>query len=246
VHVRAGGPFSAAVAQSCVVKPFVYNRPPYSNRAIPEQGGNQLTEMSEHCGIHYRSEHSRSVAFVDAEAAVRYDNYKTLAARDPKGSLKFQHRRFWLLRASVGSGFRAPSLTDCTRAQAPGQSNGTRDRSGCPDVRSPTPRPCNFQFSTWTGGQPEPEPEKNRHLTGGHGVRTHEGIEPFGCGVFFIYLTNAIVVGVCRVATIWQNAASARRLANLITRDFHRQFVSFISQTNANIFREDVSGRISI
>jgi iron complex outermembrane receptor protein len=58
---------------------------------------------------------------------------------------------------------------------------------------------------------------------------------------FWIYLKDAIVVGGLPVSTILQNAASATQFANLITRDANGNIV-FISQTNANLFKENVSG----
>ena len=82
---------------------------------------------------------------LDADAAVRYDHYQNVGSTvNPKGSLKFQPVDWWLLRTSVGSGFRAPSLTDLYAAQATSvTSNGTRDPIKCPTFDPNNPA-CSF------------------------------------------------------------------------------------------------------
>ena len=238
-----GGEMKGAVGAEVRRETFVYNpSAAIQTGDITGQGGNQLPEDA-----------ARSVesAFIevnmpilhslDADAAVRYDHYQNVGSTvNPKGSLKFQPIEEWLLRASVGSGFRAPSLTDLYAAQATSvTSNGTRDPIKCPTF-DPNNQACSFQFSTVTGGNPNLKPEKSTTLTLG---TVFEPTKNFSVGVdsFFIYLKNAIVVGGLPVATILQNAASATQFANLITRDANGNII-FISQTNANLFKEDVSG----
>jgi iron complex outermembrane receptor protein len=58
---------------------------------------------------------------------------------------------------------------------------------------------------------------------------------------FWIFLRNQIVVGGLNYAAILQNAQTATQFANLINRNAAGQIVS-ISQTNANLFKSDVSG----
>jgi iron complex outermembrane receptor protein len=178
---------------------------------------------------------------LDADAAVRYDHYQNVGSTvNPKGSLKFQPFDWWLLRASAGSGFRAPSLTDLYAAQATSvTSNGTRDPIKCPTFDPNNPA-CSFQFTTVTGGNPNLKPEKSTTLTWGTVFTPVQNLS-LGLDTFWIYLKNAIVVGGLPVATILQNAASATQFASLITRDANGNIV-FISQTNANLFKEDVTG----
>jgi iron complex outermembrane recepter protein len=238
-----GGPLSAAVGAELRRETFVYN--PSAAIQIGDitgQGGNQLPEdaarsvESAFLEVNMPFLHS-----LDGDAAVRYDHYQGVGSTvNPKGSLKFQPVDWWLLRASAGSGFRAPSLTDLYAAQATSvTSNGTRDPIKCPTFDPNNPA-CSFQFSTVTGGNPNLKPEKSTTLTLGTVFEPTKNLT-LGVDSFWIYLKDAIVVGGLPVATILQNAASATQFASLITRDANGNIV-FISQTNANLFKQNVSG----
>jgi iron complex outermembrane recepter protein len=238
-----GGPFSAAVGAEVRRETFEYNPSiPIQIGDITGEGGNQLPENaarsveSAYVEINMPIVHS-----LDADAAVRYDHYQNVGSTvNPKGSLKFQPVDWWLLRTSVGSGFRAPSLTDLYAAQATSvTANGTRDPIKCPTFDPNNPA-CSFQFSEVTGGNPNLKPEKSDTITLGTVFQPTKDLT-LGLDSFWIYLKNAIVVGGLPVATILQNAASATQFASLITRDANGNII-FISQTNANLFKEDVSG----
>jgi iron complex outermembrane receptor protein len=238
-----GGPFSAAVGAELRRETFVYN-PSGSIQTgdITGQGGNQLPEdAARSVESAYLEVNMPIVHMLDADAAVRYDHYQGVGSTvNPKGSLKFQPVDWWLLRASAGSGFRAPSLTDLYAAQATSvTSNGTRDPIKCPTFDPNNPA-CSFQFSTVTGGNPNLKPEKSTTLTLGTVFEPTKNIS-VGVDSFWIYLKDAIVVGGLPVSTILQNAASATQFASLITRDANGNIV-FISQTNANLFKQNVSG----
>jgi iron complex outermembrane receptor protein len=238
-----GGPFSGAVGAEIRRETFVYNPSgPIQTGDITGEGGNQLPEdASRSVESAYLEVNMPIVHALDADAAVRYDHYQGVGSTvNPKGSLKFQPVDWWLLRASVGSGFRAPSLTDLYAAQATSvTANGTRDPIKCPTFDPNNPA-CSFQFSTVTGGNPNLKPEKSTTLTWGTVFQPTKDFT-FGVDTFWIYLKNAIVVGGLSTATILQNAASATQFASLIQRDANGNIV-FISQTNANLFREDVTG----
>jgi iron complex outermembrane recepter protein len=238
-----GGPFSLGVGAEVRRETFVYNPSgPIQTGDITGEGGNQLPEdAARSVESAYLEINMPIVHSLDADAAVRYDHYQTVGGTvNPKGSLKFQPVDWWLVRSSVGSGFRAPSLTDLYAAQATSvTSNGTRDPIKCPTFDPNNPA-CSFQFSTVTGGNPNLKPEKSTTLTLGTVVQPMTNMS-IGVDSFWIYLKNAIVVGGLPVATILQNAASATQFANLITRDANGNIV-FISQTNANLFKENVSG----
>lgn len=238
-----GGPLSAAVGAEVRRETFVYDpSPSIQTGDITGQGGNQLPEdAARSVESAYVEVNMPIVHSLDADAAVRYDHYQGVGSTvNPKGSLKFQPIDWWLLRASVGSGFRAPSLTDLYAAQATSvTSNGTRDPIKCPTFDPNNPA-CSFQFSTVTGGNPNLKPEKSTTLTLGTVFEPTKNLS-LGLDSFWIYLKNAIVVGGLPTSTILQNAASATQFASLITRDANGNIV-FISQTNANLFKENVSG----
>jgi len=238
-----GGPFSAAVGAELRRETFVYDpSAAIQTGNITGEGGNQLPEdAARSVESAYLEVNMPVLHSLDADAAVRYDHYQNVGSTvNPKGSLKFQPFDWWLLRASAGSGFRAPSLTDLYAAQATSvTSNGTRDPIKCPTFDPNNPA-CSFQFTTVTGGNPNLKPEKSTTLTWGTVFTPVQNLS-LGLDTFWIYLKNAIVVGGLPVATILQNAASATQFASLITRDANGNIV-FISQTNANLFKEDVTG----
>jgi iron complex outermembrane receptor protein len=238
-----GGEAKGAVGAEVRRETFVYNPSgPIQTGDITGEGGNQLPEdASRSVESVYVEVNMPIVHMLDADAAVRYDHYQTVGSTvNPKGSLKFQPFDWWLWRASVGSGFRAPSLTDLYAAQASSVTgNGTRDFIKCPTFDPNNPA-CSFQFSTVTGGNPNLKPEKSTTLTLGTEIEPVKNLH-LGFDSFWIYLKDAIVVGGLPIATILQNAASETQFANLITRDANGN-ITTISQTNANLFKEDVSG----
>ena len=238
-----GGPFSAAVGAEVRRETFIYNpSSAIQTGDITGEGGNQLPEnAARSVESAYLEVNMPVIHSLDADAAVRYDHYQNVGSTvNPKGSLKFQPVDWWLLRGSVGSGFRAPSLTDLYAAQATSvTSNGTRDPIKCPTFDPNNPA-CSFQFTTVTGGNPNLKPEKSTTMTLGTVFEPTKDLT-IGLDSFWIYLKDSIVVGGLPVSVILQNAASATQFASLITRDANGNIV-FISQTNANLFRVNVSG----
>ncbi|HWM66090.1 MAG TPA: TonB-dependent receptor, partial [Steroidobacteraceae bacterium] len=117
--------------------------------------------------------------------------------------------------------------------------NGTRDPIQCVvfDANNPS---CSFQFTTITGGNPNLSPEKSNSFTLGTVIEPVRNLT-IDVDSFWIYLKNQIVVGGLNYAVILQNAQTATQFANLITRNAAGQIVS-ISQTNANLFKSQVSG----
>src|SRR5580704_14202402 len=238
-----GGPFSGAVGAEVRRETFEYDPSgPIQTGDITGEGGNQLPEnAARSVESAYLEVNMPIVHSLDADAAVRYDHYQNVGSTvNPKGSLKFQPVDWWLLRTSVGSGFRAPSLTDLYAAQATSvTSNGTRDPIKCPTFDPNNPA-CSFQFTTVTGGNPNLKPEKSDTITLGTVFQPTKNLT-IGFDTFWIYLKNSIVDGGLPVSVILQNAASATQFASLIQRDANGNIV-FISQTNANLFKTNVSG----
>ena len=108
---------------------------------------------------------------------MRYDHYQGVGSTvNPKVSLRWQPAQWVLLRASAGTGFRAPSLTDLYAAQATSvTANGTRDPINCPNF-SQQPGlqlPVHHRHRR----QPEPEAGKVAILHAGTGVRARQGSE---------------------------------------------------------------------
>ena len=111
-------------------------------------------------------------------AQVRYDRYSDFGSTtNPKLSLRWQPAREFLVRASVGSGFRAPTLPDLytpvTQTNTGGSYNDPYyearvgdcyDAGGNPTVNF-NPQFCNAQLTVFQGGNRNLTPEKSRQRT---------------------------------------------------------------------------------
>ena len=186
---------------------------------------------------------------LDIDLAARYDNYEGVGSTvNPKASIRWQPTASVLLRSSVGRGFRAPSLTDLYTPQATSVTgNGTRDPIRCPDVKTGSPNDCNFQFTTVTGGNPDLKPEKSLSYTFGVLLEPVKNLS-LGLDVFRVNLEDAIVVGGLSANYFLANAERAAQYAAFVQRgapDGNASGVgpiTSISQTNANLFKTEVSG----
>ncbi len=186
---------------------------------------------------------------LDVDVAARYDNYQGVGDTvNPKASLRWQPTSSFLLRSSVGSGFRAPSLTDLYTSQATSvTANGTRDPIRCPDIKTGAPGDCNFQFTTVTGGNPNLQPEKSLSYT--FGV-LFEPVKELSLSVdaFRVNLKDAIVVGGLSSTYFLANAERAKQYAAFIQRgapDGNASGagpITGILQTNANLFKTQLAG----
>ncbi|QJE02442.1 TonB-dependent receptor [Massilia forsythiae] len=186
---------------------------------------------------------------LDADVAVRYDNYQGVGHTvNPKASIRWQPAESLLLRSAVGKGFRAPSLTDMYTPQATSiTGNGARDYVRCPNLATGAPRDCNFQFTTVTGGNPDLKPEKSLSLTAGvlwEPIRNAS----ISLDAFRINLKDAIVVGGLSSTYILANAERTTRYAQFVNRgpaDGNAAGVGpilSIVQTNSNLFKTQVAG----
>ena len=137
----------------------------------------------------------------EVNAAVRYDNYQNVGSSvNPKASIRWQPAEQVLVRASYGSGFRAPTLLDLYSPEARGiTTNGQRDRIRCPVVVA-TIQDCSNQFVTIGGGNPLLKPETSRSKAFGILVEPTKDIS-VGLDAFFISLKDVIRIGL-PIATI--------------------------------------------
>jgi len=237
------GPLSMAAGVELRREAFAYDpSAAIQTGDIAGQGGNQLPESASRKVESAFVEFDATVAKgLDADAAVRYDNYQGVGSSvNPKFSLRWQPNHWFLMRGAAGTGFRAPSLTDLYAPQATSvTANGTRDPIKCPTFDANNPA-CSFQFSVVTGGNPNLTPEKSHTFTLGMVLEPVRNLS-VSLDSFWIYLRNQIVVGGLNYATILQNAQTATQFASFITRDASGNIVS-ISQTNANLFKSTVNG----
>ena len=189
------GPLSAAAGAEVRRETFEYDpATAIQTGDVTGEGGNQLPEdASRNVESAFVEFNAFVVKGLQADAAVRYDNYQTVGSTvNPKGSLRWQPIEQVLVRASAGTGFRAPSLTDLYAAQATSvTSNGTRDPIQCQTFNANNPA-CAFQFTTVTGGNPNLKPEKSQSYTLGLVVEPIKDLS-IDLDSWWIFLKNQIV-----------------------------------------------------
>lgn len=96
---------------------------------------------------------------VEANLALRNDHYNDVGgATNYKASVRWQPVRSLLLRASTGSGFRAPTLTDLWRPQVLGTTVAFSD---------PKTGQSSLQVNGLSGGNPNLRPEESRQASVG-------------------------------------------------------------------------------
>jgi iron complex outermembrane receptor protein len=210
---------------------------------IAGQGGNQLPESkSRHVSSGFLELDAPFSKSLEANAAIRFDDYENVGSTvNPKASLRWQPSSQFLVRASAGSGFRAPSLTDLYAGQASSvTSNGTRDPILCPVNDGNNPN-CSAQFNTTTGGNPNLKPEKSRSYTLGVLVQPTRELA-LGADAFWIFLKDQISAGGLSVASLLASPQSATQFAGYITRDPLSNAIVSIDQRATNLFKSAVSG----
>ncbi|MFG6415139.1 TonB-dependent receptor plug domain-containing protein [Roseateles sp. DC23W] len=107
----------------------------------------------------------------EATVAARYDRYSDFGSSfNPRVALRFQPSKEVLLRASAGTGFRAPTLWD---VNSPISNTNTADAQIDPDCPVPPnasgnlPALCNTQFNVRLSSDPNLKAEKSRQFAFG-------------------------------------------------------------------------------
>ena len=185
----------------------------------------------------------------EADVGIRYDNYQIVGSTtNPKLSLRFLPVPELLVRGSLGTGFRAPSLTDLYTAQATSvTANGTRDPLRCPNPATGAPADCNNQFPTIIGGNPNLKPEKSTNATLGILMEPMPDVA-LGVDAYWIHLKDSIIIGGLNSAFILANAQNATTYSAFIIRGAPDSNASGLGpitgiiQTTSNLFRVSVAG----
>jgi iron complex outermembrane recepter protein len=113
----------------------------------------------------------------EANVAVRYDDYTDFGGTtNPKVTLRWQPVRQLLFRASYGTGFRAPTLSDLFQPQiiAPEAVGFYDDPVRCPITGSETD--CAALFGAKSGGNPALQPEKSKQVNAGLVIEPVAGV----------------------------------------------------------------------
>ncbi len=251
VYQMKSGPLSLAVGGEIREETFAFNpSDAYQIGDIAGFGGNILpVDRKRHVFSVYTEVAVPLLRNFEADLGVRYDDYQVVGSTtNPKISFRWTPSQQLLFRASTGSGFRAPSLTDLYTAQATSvTANGLRDPIRCPNVATGAPGDCNNQFPTITGGNPNLTPEKSLSSTLGVVFEPSRELS-IGVDAFWIFLKDSIVVGGLNSQFILANAANATQYSSFIIRgapDGNPSGVGPIIdvvQTTSNLFKVRVSG----
>jgi iron complex outermembrane receptor protein len=154
---------------------------------------------------------------LEASGAVRFDRYQGVGnSTTPKASLRWQPTKGFLLRGSIGKGFRAPSLQDLylpsqTSVTVPGLSDPAR----CPTTNDQV-KDCGTQFPVVFQGTPTLKPERSVNTTLGM-VFEPSAMASIAVDAFRIRLKDQINNGI-NPGVILQDDASLAKYASLITR----------------------------
>jgi iron complex outermembrane receptor protein len=186
---------------------------------------------------------------LEADAAVRYDKYNGVANTvNPKASLRWQPMKEFLLRSSIGTGFRAPNLDELFAPVVNGVSaNGLSDPLRCNKVINGTLNTssldCATQFPIVTGGNAGLKPEKSVSASAGFQLEPTDNTH-IGADYFDTKIRNQILIGGLSPATILGDLG---QFGSLVTRgpnetDGTPGRIVNISQQNTNFGNVHVKG----
>jgi iron complex outermembrane receptor protein len=149
----------------------------------------------------------------EANVAVRYDDYQGVGGTvNPKIALRWQPFKPLLLRASAGTGFRAPSMPELYAPTAFSSTGGNYDDPlRCPQTGSP--RDCNAQFTTQLGGNPDLEPERSTNY--GAGV-VWEPMQGVSMSLDYWYLKVKDIIATVGEESIFANIPAAEAAGLLV------------------------------
>jgi len=150
---------------------------------------------------------------LEGDAAVRWDHYSDFGTTtNPKLSLRWNPVQQLLVRASWGTGFIAPTLTQLYGANQNGVSSpGLTDPIRCPVTGDSND--CDTQFPVLFGGNPNLKPEKANQWQVGFVLEPVRGFS-IGIDYFDIDLKDLFVNGITQ-STILNDLAT---YGNLVTR----------------------------
>jgi outer membrane receptor protein involved in Fe transport len=186
------------------------------------------------------------VESLDLEFAVRFSHYDAFGnTTNPKVGLKWRPTEDLLLRASWGTGFRAPTFTEAyggqTRGFQPVQDPclgpDFADFPGCNGVQATTTSTGAFVVS---GGNPNLKPEEADNLTIG-GVWRPEFLSGFALTLDYYRIEKSDIIGTANVDfVILQNALNGS-FADRVSRDANNAVFEVIA-TRDNLLDQEVSG----
>jgi len=210
------GPMSLALGGTYRHEQYEYNSSQATTEAdVPGFGGSiaSIPKVSRNVYALYAEVNVPIVKNLEANLAVRYDDYQGVGnTTNPKLSLRWQPTKEVLIRGSVGTGFRAPSLPELFQPAFFGSTGGSYDDPlRCPLTGSP--RDCNAQFTSKQGGNPDLKPERSTQYSFG-GV--WEPVKSLSVGADYWYIKIKDVIGAPGEEPIFTDIPAAEAAGLLI------------------------------
>ncbi len=195
----------------------------------------------------------RAFKSLEFDAAVRFDSYQHVGnTTNPKASIRWELFNGLLLRASAGSGFRAPTLNNLYSPQTHGiTTNGSRDLIRCP-VGTSGIQDCSTQFVTNAGGSRGLAPEKSLSESAG---LAWEPTKNYSLGVDFFRITVSDLISTAfGSATILSDPVRYDSFIHRGPADSNAsgkgpiigidQYLINLGKTNVDGFDLDLTGRV--
>ncbi|HEX2011185.1 MAG TPA: TonB-dependent receptor [Roseateles sp.] len=175
---------------------------------------------------------------IEATLAARYDKYSDFGSSfNPRAAIRYTPSKAWLLRASAGTGFRAPTLWDVNSPTAFTNTANSLVDPDCPPGSANDPR-CETQFNVRLSSDPNLKPEKSRQFAFG---TVFEPTRDVSVAIDYWYIQKRDQIGVIGGDAIMSDPDLYARYQSRI----HRQangFVSFIETPVENLGKLKTSG----
>jgi iron complex outermembrane receptor protein len=152
---------------------------------------------------------------IEATLAARYDRYSDFGGSfNPMARIRIQPSKELLLRASAGTGFRAPTLWDVNSPVANTNTADAQTDWDCPAGQANNPR-CLTQFNVQLSSDPNLKPEKSRQFTVG---MVFEPTRNFTVALDYWNIEKKDTIGVISGDTLMGDEALYRKYIDRVVR----------------------------
>ncbi|KQW51340.1 MULTISPECIES: TonB-dependent siderophore receptor [unclassified Roseateles] len=174
----------------------------------------------------------------EATVAARYDHYSDFGSTfNPRAALRFQPSKAVLLRASMGTGFRAPTLWDVNSPTAFTNTANSLVDPQCPPGQAGDPR-CETQFNVRLSSDPTLKPEKSRQYAVG---AVFEPVRDLSIALDYWHIQKKDQIGVIGGDAIMADATLYQRYLGRVNRQANG-FISFIETPVENLGELQTNG----